>query len=181
MSTESSRVRESAALKPSICSSGTPVEPLDDLLSRKHEPNGVGAEAARDERQRARRLRIEPLQVVDHTQQWLCPRHLGQEAEGREADEVAIGRLARGQPEGHAQRVTLRFWQDADGVEHRSAQLVQTRVGEVDLTLDTHGSNDLEPGRRRDQLLQQRRLPDPRLAVHQQRTAQPLSPVASSA
>ena len=51
------------------------------------------------------------------------------------------------------------------------AQLVQTRVGEVDLTLDTHGSNDLEPGRRRDQLLQQRRLPDPRLAVHQERTA----------
>jgi hypothetical protein len=56
--------------------------------------------------------------------------------------------------------------QPADLVRHRPAELVQGRIGEVDLTLDADRANHLEPGRRCDQLLEERRLADARLAPH---------------
>jgi hypothetical protein len=55
--------------------------------------------------------------------------------------------------------------QPADLVRHRAAELVQSRIGEVDLTLDADCANHLEPGRGGDQLVQERRLPDAWLAA----------------
>jgi hypothetical protein len=74
-------------------------------------------------------------------------------------------------PERDVQRVGLRLWQRADCVHHRSAELVKARVGEVDLTFDTDGANDLEPRGRGTELIEQRRLADSGLAVHHERGA----------
>ena len=46
--------------------------------------------------------------------------------------------------------------QRADRVRHRPAQLVKARVGKVDLTFDTAGTDDLEPRSRGYELVEQR-------------------------
>ena len=147
------------------------VELLDDLPACEDEPDGIGAETACDERQRSRRLGIEPLCIVDDAQERLRRGDLGHETEGRESDQVAVGSLSRGEPERDAQRIGLRLRQCTDRVRHRPAQLLQSRVRKVDLTLDALSANDLEPGRRSDQLLQQRGLADAWLASYDERRA----------
>ena len=144
---------------------------LDDLPAREHERHRIGAKTTRDECQRTGRLGIEPLRVVDHAQDGLRPGDLRHEAERREPNQVAVGNASGGEPERDPQRLGLRLRQNADRVRHRPTQLLQPRIRQIDLTLDPLRTNDPEPVRCGDHLLQQRRLADTRLAPHHQRRA----------
>jgi hypothetical protein len=71
------------------------LELLDDLPACDDERHGIGAETACDEGQRTGRCGVEPLCVVGHAQDGLCPSDLGHETEGRESYQVAIGSVSR--------------------------------------------------------------------------------------
>src|SRR3954463_6776944 len=63
----------------------------------------------------------------------------------------------------------LRSRKPSPPIEHRSAELMQTRVCQLHLGLDAFGPDDGQVRRRVDHVLQQRRLADPRLTAQQQR------------
>ncbi len=70
-----------------------------------------------DERKGARRGTIEPLRVVDDTEQRPLLGGLGQQAEDRQSDEEGARGLPGGQAEGHRKRLALRIRQTARGAQ----------------------------------------------------------------
>ena len=76
-------------------SSGKPASALAPFSRREDERDLLRQEAARHERERARRRTIEPLRVIDDTQERLLLRGLGQQAEGRQSDQERTRGLSR--------------------------------------------------------------------------------------
>ena len=111
------------------------------------------------------------MRVVDDAEKRLRLCDLRQQAQHRQSDEVAVRSFSRREPERDAKRVGLRLRQVVDRPEHRPAELLQTRIRQVDLAFDADGADDLESGCRRDQLLEQCRLAHAGLAEHQERRA----------
>ena len=103
---------------------------------------------------------------------------VGDQAEHGEADEELLRRGPRAQAEDGPERVALRTRQPREPVEQRDAQLMQARVGQFHLGLDPDGAHQGHVRRRGDQVLQQRRLPDPGLAPQDQRAALSAADVA---
>ena len=132
--------------------------------SGEHEPDRLSQQPASDERERQRRASIEPLRVVDDAQQGASLGRFAYEAEDGEADQEPIRRGSRGQAEDDSERVPLWTGQPLEALDQRSAQLVQAREGQLHLRLDPHCAGDGQVRRRLDQVPQQRRLSDPRLA-----------------
>ena len=146
-------------------------ELLAGLPRREHEPHRLGQQPASDERERQRRGLIQPLRVVDDAQQRTLLGHFGHQAEYGQADEEPIRGGARAQAEDDPKRVTLWSRQPLEPIEQRRAQLMQAREGQLHLGLHPHRPHDGQIRRRLDQVLQQRRLPDPGLALQHQRPA----------
>ena len=82
-------------------------ERVAHLTSREHERDLLRQQAAGHERERACRRAIEPLRVIDDTQQRPLLRSLGQQAEGGQSDQERIRSLSGTQPEGDAKRIAL--------------------------------------------------------------------------
>ncbi len=96
------------------------------LADRDEHHHGLRVQPARRNRQRLGRCLVEPLGVLDDAQERLLLGDVGQKAEHGEADQEAIRRNARGQPEGGSQGVTLGRGQTVAPVEHvRSAEPVR--------------------------------------------------------
>ena len=123
--------------------------------------------------QRARRRAIEPLRVIDHTEERLLLGGLGQQAEGCQSDEEGIRGRAGTEAERDGKRVALRMREAFGELEDRRAQLLKRRVRELHLPFDTDGAGDPELPPRLDRVLQQRGLADARLSVHHQDPAAP--------
>ena len=75
---------------------------------RKQEPDPVGEHPSRHERERLRRWAVEPLGIVDHTQQRLLVGCGRQQAERRKSDQEPLRRDPGPQPECGSERVLLR-------------------------------------------------------------------------
>ena len=118
------------------------------------------AESAPHERQRQRRLVIEPLGVVDEDEDGLCAGCLGEEAQDGEADEEWIGGVVLRLAEYAVECASLGFGQSLDAVEEQQHQLVHCRVPEVHLRFDADDADDTEAGSAVDRVPDQRRLPD---------------------
>jgi hypothetical protein len=147
--------------------------PLAARLARgEDEPDRHCTETARDERQRLCRGRVEPLRVVDDADQGSVFRDVGEQTQDREADAKPIRRIAVAHTERGAQRIALRVGKALDTIHERRAQLLQTRVGELHLGLDSGRSGDGAPRRVLRQILQQRTLANPGLPTQHQRPAQ---------
>ena len=105
--------------------------PSAHLTRRKRERDPLRQQAARHERERSRRCAVEPLRVVDDAQQRLLLGSFGEEAENREPDEKRARRLSGAEPEGDAERVTLRIRETLAELEKRRTELLQRRVVEL--------------------------------------------------
>jgi hypothetical protein len=82
---------------------------------------------------------------------------LGQrEGKLRQADEEPIRRIAVAQTERGAKRIALRAGKALDAIQERRAQLLQPRVRELHLRLDSGRPGDAAPRRVLRQILQQR-------------------------
>ena len=144
---------------------------LARLPCREHESHRLGQQPASDERERQRRGLIQPLRVVDDAEQGTLLSDLRDQAQDAQADEKPVRGCARAEPEHDLHGLTLWSRQPLEPIEQRRAELVQTRVGQLHLGLHPHRADDGEIRRRVDQVLQQRRLPDPGLAPQNQRAA----------
>ena len=137
----------------------------------EHQADRLRPQPARDEREDLRRGAVEPLLVIDDAHQRPVPGHLGQQAQGGQADQEPVRRQAGAEAERGPQRVALRRRQTVQVVQHRRAQLVQRRERQLHLRLDA--PRVCYPAARRlpGQVLQQRGLAHPRLAVHHESAA----------
>ena len=141
------------------------------LADGEDQPDRLGTETARDERQRLGRGRVEPLCVVHDADEGPVFRDLGEQTQGRQADEEPIRRTAVAQTERRAKSITLRTGKALDAVQKRRAQLLQPRVCELHLRLDSGRPADAAPRRVPRQILQQRTLANPGIPSKHQRSA----------
>jgi hypothetical protein len=140
---------------------------------REHQRNLLRQQAAGDERQRARRLAIEPLRVVDDDEERPLLRGLGKQPQDRQSDKERIRWLPGGKPESDGERVVLGLWESLQERDERPTQLLCRTVRELHLRLDPTGPSDAKPPPCLDRVLEQRGLADARLSVHHQDAAVP--------
>jgi hypothetical protein len=114
---------------------------------------------------------IQPLRVIDDTQQRTLLGRLREQAQHRQPDEKPIRDFTVAQPEHDLHGVPLRRRQRVKPVKKRPAQLMETGEGQLHVRLHAHRPHDGEVGCRRNQILQQRGLSDPSLALQHQRPA----------
>ena len=118
----------------------------------------------------ARRF-IEPLGIVDETDQRTLRGDLGQQAQHRETHHEPIRRVSSRQPERNPQRLLLGLRQSGDLAEHRQTQLVQCRERHLQLGLDSCDLRDPTARRLAEAVVHQRGLADPRLTPYDQHRA----------
>ena len=141
------------------------------LAHSEDQPDRLRTETARDEGQRLRGSRVEPLRVVHDADERSLFRNVRQQTQHRQADEEPIRRLAVAQTERSAKRTALRAGKALQAIQERCAQLLQPRVRELHLRLDADRPGNAAPGRMLHQILQQRALADPGLPAQHQRPA----------
>jgi hypothetical protein len=78
--------------------------------------------------------------VVDQAEQRSLRRDFGEQTQRGQPDDEAIGRRSSCQAEHRAQRVALWPRKSSEMVDHRGAQLMQCREGELHLGLDASRS-----------------------------------------
>jgi hypothetical protein len=76
--------------------------------------------------------------------------------------------MSGAEPEGNAERVTLRIGKTLDELEERRTKLLQRRVVELHLPLDPRGTNDAEVVARVDRVLEERGLADAGVSLHEE-------------
>ena len=143
------------------------------LAHGEDQPDRLHTETARDERQRLCRGRVEPLRVVHDADERSVFRDVGEQTQDRQPDEEPIRRIAVAQTERGAKRIALRAGKALDAIQERRAQLLQPRVRELHLRLDSGRAGDGAPRRVRGQILQQRTLANPGIPAQHERSALP--------
>jgi hypothetical protein len=143
---------------------------LSQLSRRDHEADGFREQPSSHEGQRPRRGSIEPLRVVDHTEQRPLLCGLGDQAQDREPDQEHVWRTTFGRLEHDPERVALGSREAIDAIEHWCAELVQAGVGKLHLRLDADRPKNPQARSRADQILEQRRLARSGLASHKEDT-----------
>ena len=143
---------------------------LSCLAHRDERRHAFRPEPAPHERQRHRRLVIEPLRVVDEDEDGPGAGCFGDEAQDREPDEEWIDGVVPRLAEYAVECASLRLGQSLDAVEEHQHQLVHCRVPEDHLRFDADDAHDTEAGSDLDRVLDQRGLPDAGRPGQQQRT-----------
>jgi hypothetical protein len=144
---------------------------LARLARAEHEPHRLRQQATCNKRQGQRRGLIQPLRVIDDTQQRTLLGHLREQTQHRQPDEKPIRGFTGAQPEHDLHGLLLRRGEPLEPVEQRPAQLMQTGERQLHVRLHPHRPDEGQVRRRRDQVFQQRRLPDPSLAPQHERPA----------
>ena len=116
---------------------------LQTRLTRgEHHPDPLSEQTASDKGQRQRRSPIQPLCIIDDTQQRTLLRRYGEQTQHRQPDEKSVRRGPVAQPEHGLQRATLRSRQLLDAIEQRGAQLMQACERELHVRLHPHRPHD---------------------------------------
>ena len=103
------------------------------LPDRKQQDNRFSQQPPSDEPQHLGRGSIQPLGIVDQTDQRPRGGVLGQQAQDRRAQDEPVRSRLRRQPERHPQRALLRLRQRVQAAQHRRAELVQRRERQLHL------------------------------------------------
>jgi hypothetical protein len=130
----------------------------DRLAHDEDERDRLGPEAPGHEAEHLCRRPIEPVGIVDQTEQRQVGGGLGQQAERRHADQEPVGWGAVAQAERGPQRVTLRGRQALEVIEQRDAQLLEACERQLHLRLDPGRADDVEALGAAHHVLQQRGL-----------------------
>ena len=148
-------------------------ERVVDLARGEHERDLLRQQAASDERERPRRGIVQPMRVIDDSQERPLLGGLSQQAEDRQSNQERVWRGASDESERDAKRVVLGLRQTFQEVETRVAQLVNRCERELHLRLHPGRPRDPKLARSLDRVLEQRRLADARFAIHHQHAAAP--------
>jgi hypothetical protein len=119
---------------------------LGSLTHREHERETLRQETPRDEGERLGRDAIQPVCVVDETDERPFLGDLGQQAQDGERDEEPVGRLPDFQSKRRAKRGALRAWEVLEPVEKRRAELMQPGERQLQLRFDPRSADDSAVG-----------------------------------
>ena len=144
---------------------------LARLTFGEDDPHRFGQQSPSHECQRQGRRLVQPLRVIDDAQQRMLLRHLREQAQHRQPDQERIRGRAGAQAEHDLERLGLRSRKPTPPIEHRRAELMQAREGQLHLGLDARRSRDGHIRPRLAEVVQQRSLPDPGLAPQHERPA----------
>ena len=174
-STDASNARASWLRRPATSSSSRPGQQMvfTGLADGEDHRDTLGQQSARNERQRLRRDPVQPLHVVDDADQGLVGGVRGQQAQPSQPDEELIRRRPGAEAERGGQGVALGCGQVVQVTQQRGAQLVQTRVGELQPGFDAGGPRHLTSRRAAGQVVEQGGLADARFAPQHQDPALP--------
>ena len=151
-----------------------PPERVVDLACGEHERDLLRQQAASHERKRSRRRLVQPLRVINNSQQRALLGRLGQQAEDRQSNQERTRRRVGGTPsqsKRDAKRLVLRLREAPHKLKERGAQLLNRRERELHLRLDPGRPRDPKPPPSLDRVLKQRGLADARVAMHHQHAA----------
>ena len=141
---------------------------LGRVAHGEHDRHRLRQQPPRDESEDLGRGAVEPLRVVHDAQQRPLLRHLRQHGERGQRDQEAVGGIAGRETEGDAQRDLLRLGKRVEPLEHRSAELMQPREGQLHLGLDTRDPRNATAGRLASEYCSSAVLPTPGLAPDDQ-------------
>lgn len=165
------------AAEPDLGKTGRP-EPVAAVPYRQDQRHPLRLQAPRGEQQGVGRGAVQPLGVVDQAQQGSVAGELGQQGQGAETDQEAVGRGRRGrsEPEGSPQGVRLRGREPVEVAEPGAQQQVERGEHQLGLALDAHPAQRPHPlgGGRPRRVVEQRRLADSRRAAEHQDAASAL-------
>jgi hypothetical protein len=151
--------------------------PAGRLSNSEHDPYRLGQQPARDESKHLIRSLVEPVRVINETEQWLLLGHGGQQAEYGEGDEEPV-RSTTGRPaQRDAQRILLGLRKSVETGKHRRAQLMDTGERQLHLGLDTCDLRDTKVGSLSCGVPQQGGLSDASLATDDEDSALTLAHV----
>ncbi len=145
---------------------------------RAQQDNRLSQKPPAHEAQDLPRRLVEPLSIVDQTDQRAFRGRLREQPEHGEADHKSIRSRAGRDSESNAQRLLLRLRQHFDPAEQRLAKLVQSRKRHLQLGLNAGDLGDAAARGLPRAVLQQRRLSDARFAAQHQDGALPLTSAA---
>jgi hypothetical protein len=114
---------------------------------------------------------IQPMRVIDNSQERPLLGGLGQQAEDRQSDQDRIRRGPGDESERDAKRLVLGLREAVPKVEKRGTQLLNRCERELHLPLDPGCPGDPKLARNLDRVLEQRCLADARFAVRHQHAA----------
>ena len=120
---------------------GQPAERLVALPGREQQADPLRQQPPSDERERPSRRAIEPLGVVDHTEDGLIRGSFGQQTQDREPDEERVRRVSGIETERDGKGLALRIGQARAQIEDRQGELLERGVGQLRLSLDAGGAN----------------------------------------
>ncbi len=147
------------------------------LAHGEHERDGFRKEAPGHEPEYLARGFVQPLGVLDDAEKRLFVGDPGEEGQGPERHEETVGWIPGREPEGDTQGPLLRWRQAVEPAEHRCEELMESRKRQLHLRFDPGDLSDIETRSLCGDLLQQRRLADPRLAPDDQDGAPPTARV----
>src|SRR5882672_3100552 len=139
----------------------------------EQQSNLLGNKAPSNECESRGRSLIEPLRVVDDAEERSVFGGLGQQTQDSEADKEWARSIPWRKSERDAKRVALRRRKAHPEREDGRAQLLKRRERELDLPFDAHRPGDPKAVPLLNDVVQQRRLSDPRLAMNDQDRATP--------
>ncbi|MDT4933506.1 MAG: hypothetical protein QOK11_1398 [Pseudonocardiales bacterium] len=148
-------------------------ERVVDLARGEHECDLLRQQAASDERKRPHRRMVQPMRVINNSQQRSLFGRLGHEAENRQSDQERIRCGPCDESERDAKRLALGLRETVHKVEERRTQLLHRCEREFHLRLDPGRPGDPKPARGLNRVFEQRRFANARFAVHHQHDAAP--------
>ena len=137
----------------------------------EQQPDGLREKPPSHERENPRRYLVQPMRVVDDTEQRTLVCRLREQGQDCQPHEESIRRGAFVQAECNLQGVALRRRESLYGFEQRRAELVQGRERKLHLGLHARGAKEPHVRGRRHDVVQKRCLPDAGIAVKHQRAA----------
>src|SRR5512144_2502419 len=98
---------------------------LVPLARREHDSDRLCGKSTGDEGQRERGCLVEPLRVIDCTQQRALLGDIREQAQDPQPNEESVRGRAAAPAEDNLERPALRGWESREPTEQRSAELMQ--------------------------------------------------------
>jgi hypothetical protein len=145
------------------------------VTDREDHADPVSQEPAGHEREDLGRLVIDPLRVVDDAQERLFRARRRQHGQRRQADEQAVDRRSFFEAESDAQRSSLAERKFFELRRERMQELMESHEAELHLGFDPGEPLHAQIDGRRNDVVEERGLPDPGFAANHDRAAQAIA------
>ena len=152
---------------------GQPGHRVGRFAGGEHQRHRLRTQPPGHEGQHLRRGPVQPLLVIDQTDQRSCGGRIGEQVQHRQTDQEAVWDGAFGDAQCGSESVALRHRQSPEPIQERLTQLVYSGEGQLHLGLHARRARHLESVGCLGEMIQQCGLADAGFAAQHQRPALP--------